>query len=108
MSGEACHPQPGKVRLSLPAKMPQMRKNTGWKEAGLAASRGILQASVVGECAHWGTAAPASAGTGALAPRDSWVLFLISHGSCLIPRLTLGFLLFSFQPPGPDNMLGPP
>ncbi|KFQ88439.1 Dystrophin-related protein 2, partial [Phoenicopterus ruber ruber] len=28
-------------------------------------------------------------GTGVLAPRAGWVLFLISHGSCLIPSLTL-------------------
>lgn len=55
-----------------------MRGDTGWKEGGLAASGsvGILHAAVAGECAHWGAAAPVSAGTGGLASRAGQVLFL--------------------------------
>lgn len=34
--------------------------------------------------------------------------FKISYGTYLIPSLTVHFLLFPFQPPGPDDMLGPP
>lgn len=65
-------------------------------------------AAVAGEYAYWNAAAPVSAGTGGLSPKADKVLFLISHGSCFIHNLTLILFLFSFQPPGPDNVLGPP
>lgn len=68
----------------------------------------FYHAAVAENSAYWDAAAPVSAGTGELTPKAGKVLFLISYGSCFIPNLTLVLLLFSFQPPGPDNMLGPP
>lgn len=93
--------------------MPQMRGDADWKEGGLAASEGILLWA--SSLLLWlggvltGVQRPQhlqALGDLLLGPAGSF--FIISHGSCLIPSLTLGFLLFSFQPPGPDYMLGPP